>query len=243
MEGGVAKIKVMCARSMHKAVEALTRAFMEQSGHEVALEFGTVGALQAKIAANENADVFILSVPAIERLDAAGALVAGTQANVARTWIGVAVRAGAAMPDISNADAFRRTLLAARAVAFSDPAVGGSAGVYLVGMFERLGLSDAIKQKGLPQQSGAEVARRVAEAKADIGLTLIGEIVPITGVTIAGPLPAPLGNDTAYRAAVSSASKERSVAQEFIAALIATASRPIWQSAGFDLPADNARRV
>jgi len=231
----VAKLKVMCARSMHKAVETLTRDFAERTGHEVALDFGTVGALQAKIADGESADVIVLSLPAIERLIAAGALAARTQTNVARTSIGVAVRAGAPLPDISTADAFKRTLTQARAIAFSDAAVGGSAGVYLAGLFERMGLGPAIKQKGMPQQSGAEVARRVAEGKAEIGLTLVGEIVPIAGVTIAGPLPPPIGNDTTYAAAVCAASTERAAAQVFIAALTVPETRAIWHAAGFEL--------
>jgi len=233
----VAKIKVMCARSMHKAVEILAGEFRNRTGHEVTLDFGTVGALEGKIAAGEIADVIILSLPAIGKLKAAGLIDAGTQANVARTSIGVAVRAGAGVPDIATAEAFKRALLNARAIAFSDAAVGGSAGVYLAGLFERMGLSAAIKEKGMPQQSGAEVTRRVAEGKAEIGLTLIGEIVPIAGVTIAGPLPPPLGNDTTYCAAVAVASEERPVALAFIAALTAPATRPVWTTAGFDLPA------
>jgi molybdate transport system substrate-binding protein len=236
MEPEVAKLKVMCARSMHKAVEALAGDFRRRTGHDVALDFGTVGALQAKIAAGENADVLILSAPAIERMNADGALAVGRLTNVARTSIGVAVRAGASMPDISTAEAFKRTLCEARAIAFSDAAVGGSAGVYLAGLFERMGLGSVIKEKGMPQQSGAEVARRVAEGKAEIGLTLIGEIVPIAGVTVAGPLPAPLGLGTTYCAAVSAASTERAAAVAFIAALTAPAARPIWQAAGFDMP-------
>ena len=88
----------------------------------------------------------------------------------------------------------------------------------------------------MPQSSGAEVARRVAEGRAEVGLTLIGEIVPIAGVRIAGPLPAPIDNDTTYSAAVAAASEERSMALDFIAALTTPATRKVWQAAGFDLP-------
>jgi molybdate transport system substrate-binding protein len=221
---------------MHQAVAALTRDFVQRTGHEVALDFGTVGVLQSKIAAGESADVLILSVPAVERLVQAGVLLADTRANVARTSIGVAVRVGGPMPDIATPAAFKRALLDARAIAFSDAAIGGSAGVYLVGLFERMGLAPMIREKGLQQQSGAEVARRVAEGKAEIGLTLIGEIVPIAGVTVAGPLPAPLGNDTTYCAAVSTACGERAAAVALIAALTAPETREVWKAAGFDLP-------
>src|SRR5262245_54040901 len=113
----------MCARSMHQAVQALTSEFSRQSGHEVVLDFGTVGALQAKIDAGEQADVLILGAPAIEKLDKAGALVAGSRAEVARTFIAVCVREGAPRPDIGTPEAFERTLRNARAIALSDPGV------------------------------------------------------------------------------------------------------------------------
>jgi molybdate transport system substrate-binding protein len=236
MEAEVAKLNVMCARSMHKAVEALGRDFGRRTGHDVALDFGTVGALQSKIAAGESADVMILSVPAIDKLDKAGALAPGSRTDVARTFIAVCVRDGAPLPDIATPEAFERTLRSARGIALSDPGVGGSAGVYLVGMFARMGLSATIAEKGMLQSSGVEVAKRVVEGKADLGLTLSGEIASVPGAVIAGPLPAPLGNDTTYCATVSAASTERAAAADFIAALTAPAARAIWQAAGFDLP-------
>ena len=91
-------------------------------------------------------------------------------------------------------------------MAFSDAAVGGSAGIYLAKLFVEMGLADEIARKGMPQQSGGEVANRVANGEADIGMTLIAEIVPIQGARVIGPLPAPLGNDTTYAAAVTAGS-------------------------------------
>lgn len=232
----MAKLKVMCARSMHKAVEALTADFSRRTGHDVALDFGTVGALQAKIAAGESADVLILAVAAIEKLEKSGVLAPGSRADVARTFIAVCVRQGAPMPDIATPESFERTLRNARAIALSDPGVGGSAGVYLVDLFKRMGLSAVIAEKGMPQQSGVEVAKRVVEGKAELGLTLSGEIASVPGAVIAGPLPPPLGNDTIYCAAVSVASEARAAAQDFIAALTAPATRETWKAAGFELP-------
>jgi molybdate transport system substrate-binding protein len=226
----------MCARSMHQAVEALTRDFRARSGHDVALDFGTVGALQAKIASGESADVIILAVPAIDKLEKAGALVPGSRADVASTFIAVCVREGVPLPDIATPEMFERTLRNARNIALSDPGVGGSAGVYLVGLFERMGLKETIAAKGMLQSSGVEVAKRVVEGKAELGLTLSGEIASVQGAVIAGPLPAPLGNDTTYRAAVSSESTERAAAQAFIAALTAPSTRNTWKAAGFERP-------
>jgi len=231
----VAKLKIMCARSMHEVVTALAYDFTSTTGNEVELSFGTVGALQQRLDAGETADVVISGKPAIDALDKAGRLAAKSRADIATVRIGVAVRDGAPAPDISTPEAFRQALIAARTVAFSDAAVGGSAGVYLARMFAELGLADAIKQKGMPQQNGGEVARRVAEGKADIGMTLIAEIVPIAGVRVIGPLPKPLGSDTTYGAGVMATSNARGAALDFIAALKQPDQQTLWKEAGFEV--------
>ena len=131
MEKQVAKLKVMCARSMHQVVGALTEAFRRSTGHDVELSFGTVGALQKRLDAGETADVLILSRPMIDKLAASGAALPGSARDVAKTFIAVCVRAGSAVPDIATPEAFKRALEQARAIAMSDPAVGGSAAVYV----------------------------------------------------------------------------------------------------------------
>jgi molybdate transport system substrate-binding protein len=234
MRKPVAKLKIMCARSMHEVVTALAYSFTNETGHEVELSFGTVGALQKRLDDGETADVLISGAPVIERMEKAGTLVAGSSRPVAMTRIGVAVRDGAVAPDITTPEAFRHTLVAAKKIAFSDAAVGGSAGVYLARMFVELGLGDAIKHKGMPQQTGGEVARRVAEGKADIGMTLIAEIVPVPGAHVIGPLPAPLGSDTSYAAAVMTPCRDQDAARAFIAAITAPTTHDTWKAAGFE---------
>jgi molybdate transport system substrate-binding protein len=177
----------------------------------------------------------ISSVAAIERLEKHGALLAGSRRNIATTRVGVAIRERAPAPDITTPAAFKQTLINARRIAFSDAAVGGSAGVHLARLFGELGLGDLIKQKGMPQQNGGEVARRVAEGKADIGMTLIAEIVPITGVRVIGPLPKPLGSDTTYCAGVMATSNARGAALDFIAALKRKDRHTVWKEAGFEV--------
>ena len=233
----MAKLKVMCARSMHVAVGALGREFAQQRGHTVEFDFGTVGALQAKLDAGEAADVVMLSIPAIDKLDRAGALVPVSRRDVARTFIALCIRAGAPVPDFATPEAFRRLLDGARAIATSDPAVGGSAGVHLAKMFEREGLAAMMQGKSLPQPTGAEVAHRVVEGKADIGLTLSGEVASVEGAAIAGPLPPPFGQDTIYCAAVMMGSREQAAAADFIAALTRPETQETWENAGFERPA------
>ena len=132
--------------------------------------------------------------------------------KIATTSVGIAVREGTPPPDISTPARVQAGAGRRPQVAFSDAAVGGSAGVYLAKLFVEMGLADAIARKGMPQQSGGEVANRVANGEADIGMTLIAEIVPIQGARVIGPLPAPLGNDTTYAAAVTAGSAPRTPA-------------------------------
>jgi molybdate transport system substrate-binding protein len=232
----VAKLKVMCARSMHVAVGALGKAFADAAGHEVVFDFGTVGALEEKLAAGERTDVVILSVPVIGKLEQAGVLVPGSRRNVAKTFIAVCIKAGAPKPDFATTEAFKRLLTNARVIAGSDPGVGGSAGVHLARMFEREGLAAMLKDKLKPQQSGVEVAKRVVEGQAEFGLTLSGEVASVPGAAIAGPLPPPFGLDTVYCAAMMAGSTAAEAASALIEALTTPSTRPVWTKAGFDLP-------
>jgi molybdate transport system substrate-binding protein len=232
----VAKLKVMCARSMHVAVGELGKAFARASGHEIEFDFGTVGALQARLDAGETADVVVLSVPGIDRLEKVGAAVPGSRSNVARTFIALCIREGAPKPDFATVESFRRLVEGARAIATSDPAVGGSAGVHLAKTFEQAGWTAIMMGKAMPQQTGAEVAMRVVEGKAEFGLTLSGEVASVPGAVIAGPVPAPFGQDTIYCAAVMAVSRDKSAAAAFIAALIDPDTAGTWRRAGFEPP-------
>jgi molybdate transport system substrate-binding protein len=229
-------LRVMCARALMEVANAVGRAFTAGAGPKVDFIFGTVGVLQARLDAGEAADVLVLSAPLIARLDQAGLLLADSSQTIGSTGIVVAVREGAPRPDIAAEGSFKAALVNARSIAFSDPAVGGSAGVYLAGLFERMDLADVIKRKGLPQQSGGEVARRVAEGVAEIGMTQHSEMLAVNGVSVVGPLPAGLRNDTIYRAAVHARSSNAHAARDFIAMLIAPETRELLAAAGLDPP-------
>jgi molybdate transport system substrate-binding protein len=227
-------IKVFCARSMTQAVNRLADDFTRASGHQVDITFGPVGTLQKKLADGETADVLVLGAPAMAKMEREGCFVAGTRTDVARVYIGVAVREGTAPPDISTAEAFQSTLLEARAIAFTDAAVGGTAAVYLPQLFKRMGIAEEVARKAKPQTSGAAVAECVARGDADIGITLIPEILPIKGSRVIGKLPAALADETVYTAAVSAQSKFAAEATAFIAALARPATRHVWRAAGFE---------
>jgi molybdate transport system substrate-binding protein len=228
----MSELKIMSARAVKGAVSAIAAEFSRATGHNMAFDFAPVGTLEAKLAAGAVADVIILSTAALTKIETT--LVPGSRRALGRTSIGVAVKTGAPLPDIATPDAFLRALLAARSVAVSDIAVGGTAGKHLAQMFERIGIADAIDRKALRCSSGADVTKRVADGEAEIGMTFISEMLPIAGARVVGPLPSPLGADTTYEAAVASSSGDCAAAAALIAALAHADTRDIWRSAGFE---------
>jgi molybdate transport system substrate-binding protein len=228
-------LKVFCARSMHVAVRTLGDGFAKAAGEAADIVFEPMGALQARLKAGEAADVLILAAPAIDALGKSGALLAGSRIEIGRAPIGIAIRAGAEAPDIATPEAFKATLAQARAIALSDPAVGGSAGIYLRDLFQRLGLAEMIAAKTLSQASGVAAAACVARGEADLAMTFIPELLQAEGAQILGPLPPPFGHATAYAAAVSAGSPRGESARAFIAALTAPSARDVWLKAGFDV--------
>jgi molybdate transport system substrate-binding protein len=230
----MSNLRVFCARSMTHAVTSIANDFMRDTGHRVDITFGPVGTLQQKLAGGEMTDVLVLGAPAMAMMEEKGAFVAGTRTDVSRVSIGVAVREGAPAPDISTTEAFRNTVLGARAIAFTHASVGGTAAVYLPQMFKRMGIAEEVDRKALPQQSGAAVAECVARGEAEIGITLIPEILPISGARVIGKLPAALADDTIYTAAVSVGSSVPQAAAAFIAALAHPGTAQVWKAAGFE---------
>jgi molybdate transport system substrate-binding protein len=228
-------LRVFCARSMHVVVTALARRFEAGSGAAPEIVFEPMGALQARLAAGETADVLILAAPAIDALLTSGALVSGSCAAIARAPIGMAIREGAPAPDISTAKAFKSALTAARAIALSDPAVGGSAGIYLRELFGHIGLSEVVAAKTVAQESGAAAADAVGRGDADLAMTFIPELLQGNGIRVLGPLPSPYGHATAYAAGVSARSSFPDAARAFIAVLTARDAASIWAAAGFEV--------
>jgi molybdate transport system substrate-binding protein len=226
-------MKMLSALAVQEVLGGAIAGFTRETGHQVDVTFGTMGALQARLAAGETADLAILAVPVIEPLLKSGSLTDRT--DLARTGIGVVIREGAPRPDISTPEALVQTLLHARSVALTDPSAGGTAGIYLAGLLERLGIADAVKAKTVAQRSGFHVAQCVARGEAEIGMTLISEIVPVKGATVAGPLAPALQNSTTYAAGVFASSNAREAALALIEYLASPVLFARWRACGFEL--------
>jgi molybdate transport system substrate-binding protein len=203
-----ANIKVISGGAFKQVLNALAEQYGNASGNKLDLTYRTVGQhLQLIKSGEESFDVAVLTPDAIDGLIKDGKVVAGSRADLAKTGVGVAVKAGAPLPDISSVDAFKRALLAAKSVAYIDPAAGGSSGIYVGKLLERLGIAKEVNAKAKLIHGGA-VADHIADGEAEIGIHQISEILPVKGVVLVGPLPAEIQNFTVYSAGVGTAAKD-----------------------------------
>jgi len=225
------EIKVLTAGAFKPVVMALAPEFTARTGHTLKVDNDTAGALLRRIGNGETFDVVVLTPPAIAQLTQSGRLAAGSSTPLARVAIGVAVKQGASVPDIASVAAFRDALLAARAVAYIDPAAGGSSGIYLAQLFERMGIAPQIAPKAVLVPGGL-VAQRLVSGEADIALHQISEILAVPGVTLVGPIPAEIQNYTMYAGGVSSAAQDAPAAQAFLALLAGERAKAVLKDKG-----------
>ncbi len=226
-----AEIKLLTAGAYKQVVLELLPEFEKQTGHKVIVQNDTVGALVKRIEGGEAFDVVVVSPGAVEGLAKNGKVVAGSRVNLARVGVGVMVKEGAPRPDISTVEAFKKSLLAAKSVAYIDPASGGSSGIYLTGLFSKLEILDQIKPKAKLIHGGL-VAEHIVRGEAEIGIHQISEILPVKGVTLVGPLPVEIQNYTTYAAGLSASTKVSEPAIALIKALSGPSAEPVLKSRG-----------
>ena len=177
-----AEIKVLSTNAVKTVLEDLAPKFEKATEHKLAITFDTAAKLKVAIENGAAVDVAILTDVGIHDLVRASKI--GTRTPLARSGAGVAIKKGAPKPDISTTEAFKKTLLVAKSIAYVEQ---GATGIYLKGLFEKLGIADQIKGKIKFVKSAAEA---VANGEAEIGFTQISEILPYAGAEVAGPLPA-----------------------------------------------------
>jgi len=193
--------------------------FAKKTGNKLDFVVDTTGALQKRLRSGEKADIILISAPGMDALEKEHLIVPGTRVDLASAAMGISVKAGASSPDLSSPDAFKATMLSAHSVALVDPKAGGTSGIYLDGLFQQMGIAEAVKKKTVYGMQGSEVAKAVADGKVEIGLTFISEMMPNKGVKIAGPLPAGVQNATNYTVAIPVGSPNPDAARAFIEAM------------------------
>ena len=228
-----ADIKVLTAGAFKPVVMALAPEFTRQTGHRLVIDNDTAGALSRRIAGGEHFDLVVLTDSAIGQLAQDGKLAPGASAPLGRVAIGVAVKRGAPLPDIASVATFQHALLGARAVAYIDPAAGGSSGVYLAQLFEKMGIGAQIKAKAVLVPGGL-VAQRVVSGEADIALHQISEILLVPDAVLVGPIPAEIQNYTVYAGGVSVDARDRQAATALLAMLHGDAARSAMQVRGME---------
>lgn len=231
-----AELKVLTAGAYRQVVVALVPEFEKQTGHTVTVVNDTAGALARRIEGGEAFDVVVVTPAVIEDLVKKGKVASGSQTNLAKVGVGVMVKAGAPRPEVGTVDAFKRALLDAKSVAYIDPASGGSSGIYIERLLERLGIADQIKPKSKLKQGGY-VADLIVSGEAELGIHQISEIMPVAGVTLVGPLPADIQNYTTYAAGVGAGAKDREAATRFIKVLSGPTAAPVLKSKGMEAAA------
>ena len=234
MSAKASDIKVFSGGAFKQVLNALAEQYGNASGNKLYLTYRTVGQHMKLIESGEESfDVAVLTPDAIDGLIKDGKVVAGSRADLAKTGVGVVVRAGTPLPDISSVDAFKRTLLAAKSVAYIDPAAGGSSGIYVGALLERLGIAAAVNAKAKLIHGGA-VADHIAEGEAEIGVHQISEILPVKGVVLVGPLPTEIQNFTIYSAGVGTAAKDSATASALVKFLAGPRAVPIIKAKGME---------
>ena len=229
-----AELKVLTTGAMKPVVLALLPQF-ESQGHKLIVENDTAGALTKRIENGDGYDVAVITPGAIDGLIAKGKVAPGSRTNVARVGVGVMVKEGAPKPDIATLDAFKQTLLAAKSIAHIDPQSGGSTGIYVTGLFEKLGMTEVLKPK-TKLKFGGLVADLIVNGEAEIGLQSISEIILAKGVTFVGPLPAEIQNYTVYAAGISPTTKEPDAAKALIGLLASPAAANVLREKGLERP-------
>jgi molybdate transport system substrate-binding protein len=231
------ELKLLTAGAFKATVLALVPEYEKASGNKVTVENDTVGALMKRIEAGESFDVVVMTPETVDKLTGEGKVISGSRTNLARVGVGVMVKAGANKPDISTVEAFKKALLEAKSVSFIDPASGGSSGIYMEKLIERLGVSDQVKPKEKLKQGG-NVSDYVESGEAELGIQQISEILPHPGVALVGPLPKDVQNYTVYAAGISAGTQNRDAAKALIASLVGPSAQALFKSKGMEPGAD-----
>ena len=231
---GATEIRALASGGFKAAYLALVPGFESATGHKVLTAWGSsvAGApssIPNRLQDGEAVDLVIMAGHGLDRLIGEGSIAAGSRIDLARSGIGVAVRAGAPRPDISSADALIRALRQAKSVARSSSA----SGIYLEGLFRRLGLADALGDR-IRQVEGEPVGSVVARGEAEIGFQQVSELLPVPGIDYLGPLPPEIQHTTVFAAGIAAAAREPAAARALIAHLTAPAAAAIIRQCGME---------
>jgi molybdate transport system substrate-binding protein len=220
------QIRLVSSVAAKAVVEALVPGFEKSTGHTVTPVFGLAADLKAQVERGEPFDVAILTAPLLDDLIAKGLVPA--KSNVARTGLGLMIKAGAHKPDVSSVDAFKKTLVSAKSITFAS---AGASGIAFLATAKQLGIADSIKTK--PAASGEEVNENILSGASDLAVLPVSEILPVKGAALGGVFPADVQTFVIMAAGVNPKAKG-TAAKDFVAFLMSPANNGVIKTKGME---------
>jgi molybdate transport system substrate-binding protein len=215
-QAGAVELKLLVGGAMAEPFHEVGTVYEKKSGNHLSITVDNSGALQRKLRAGEKADIILVAAQAMDALQKENRIVPGTRVELGRALMAVAVRADAPPMDLSSGAAFRRALLEARKVALTDPAGGGTAGVYMAAIMERFDIVEEMRPKIIYRTQGSFLTEAVVNGEADLAVTFTSEILSNKGARIAGLLPDDVQMPTNYAAAIPVGAASPDVAKAFL---------------------------
>ena len=225
------EVTVIAPGGIRTAVERLIPAFEKKTGHKVIATFGSGLATKAQVIKGDPFDVSIVQQPYPEVL-ASGHVVASSETPLVSVAVGIAVRQGQRKPDISSAEAVKRLLLAAKSIAYPNPAEGAAAGVSFDLTLNQLGIVDQMQSKLVRAQGGAGTMAAVAKGDVELAVTFVSEMQTTPGVEVVGPLPSDISPPTSMSGFVSVRAKSPEAARAFVQFLASPDAATVYRSLG-----------
>ena len=225
-----AEIKVLSSNGVHSVMVEMVPAFERATGHKVSVDYYTANQAVAKVKAGEAADLVIITRPTIDGLLKEGKVVAGSDKNLGRSGVGVAIRAGLPKPDISTPEALKKALLAAKSITFTKT---GASGIHFMKVADRLGIAEQVNAKAKVPEGGA-VGPLVARGEAEMAVQQIPELKAVKEIQYVGPLPNELQNYTLFTAGVLTGARQAETAKAFLDFITTPAAVKVFASKGLE---------
>jgi molybdate transport system substrate-binding protein len=223
------EIKVMASAAFKEAYLELVPEFERTTGHKVVTIWVPTVEIMRRLKGGDTVDLVILAAGAIDELIKLGKIAPGSRVDLAKSGVGVAVRAGAPRPDVSSGEALKRAVLAAKSIVYSH----GPSGVYIAGLFQRMGIAEELKSK-IKQVQGEPAGAVVARGEAEIGFQQMSELLPVPGIDLLGPLSADVQQITVFSAGLHVGAKAPDAARALIKFMTAPAAVPVIRKKGME---------
>jgi molybdate transport system substrate-binding protein len=222
-------VKVFSSIAVQPAVEALLPNY---SGPQPEFVWNTAPALIKRLQAGDTADLLILNRAGMDAMQREGRILPGSEATLASSPAALAVKAGAPHPDIATAEALKRTLLAARAISYSDPQAGGASGIHFAKVIEQMGIAREVNAKNRFPPAGGLCARFLPTGEVELAVQQVPELKQVAGIEIAGPLPSPYELVTVFVAGIEKTSAKAAEAKALVDFLRTPAAAAVFGDKG-----------